>query len=188
MMFRLTTAATPAWKLGLIPVLATVLFKVTRTSPGDIDLPPPPVAEKAAKEPQAASLRKPTVLPELSLNDALRFDPFTSLPLTRRLVEEPSSVVESPVAEEASDQIVPPAAPIVNPLVEKAETLRHLKVSAVFPSSTGAMAIIDSKVVRKGDLLSPGVRVVEIRGTDVLLRVEDGETGPAAAGNEAATR
>jgi hypothetical protein len=50
------------------------------------------------------------------------------------------------------------------------------------------VAIIDSKMVRAGDLLSPGVRVVEIRRTDVILRVEDGEDAPGAATGGSALR
>ncbi|HVJ87917.1 MAG TPA: general secretion pathway protein GspB [Caulifigura sp.] len=179
MMFRLSTAGTPAWKLGLIPVLAGVLFKVTRTSGTDVDA----VPEAVARQVEAASqkdtpARPPTMLPEFSLQDALAFDPFERLalpakPVVEELLPEIVEAVTPPPAP------LPPAAatPVVNVLEQRAATLKQLKVSAVFPSAKGAMAIIDSKTVRAGDWLSPGVRVVEIRESDVILRVEDGEGG-----------
>jgi hypothetical protein len=179
MMLRLTIAGGSAWKAGLIPVLAVVLFKVTRPSTSDVDL---PEAHSSAPTPGVSpptATRPAPVLPELSLAEALKFNPFASLPMPERPVVELPMVVEAPVTEldpEASQ----PAAPVVNPLLAKAASLRSLKVSAVFPSSKGSVAIIDAKPVRVGELLSPGVRVVEIRGTEVILRVEDGESGAGA--------
>lgn len=180
MMFRLSTAGTPAWKLGLIPVLGVVLFKVTRPSAPDVALPETPAQVAAAGPPEVASKRPPVALPDLSLKDALKFNPFESLPLTRKTPEEPPTVFEPSVVQPEAPRSQP-VTPVVNPLVEKAATLKQLKVSAVFPSSKGSIAIIDSKTVRAGDLLSPGVRVVEIRETDVILRVEDGGDAPGAA-------
>lgn len=188
MIFRFATAGTPAWKLGLIPVLATVLFKVARPSSSEVELPAPVVAEETQVASVAEGNLPTTVLPELSLEHALEFDPFGSLPMPERvLVEPPPAVVEAPVVAPEPEP-VQPAAPVVNPLVEKAATLKQLKVSAVFPSPKGSVAIIDSKTVRVGELLSPGVRVVEIRGTDVILRVEDGEAGAGAKTGSAEIR
>jgi hypothetical protein len=188
MIFRFTTAGTPAWKLGLIPVLATVLFKVARPSNSEVELPESPAAAETQAALQNPAMRPTTVLPELTLDDALKFDPFGSLPMPERaLVEPPPMLEEAPVVETAPEP-AQPAAPQVNPLVSKAATLKQLKVSAVFPSPKGSVAIIDSKTVRVGDLLSPGVRVVEIRGTSVILRVEDGETGPRAESSDTGLR
>jgi hypothetical protein len=192
MMFRLSAAGTPAWKLALIPVLMAVLFKVTRTSAPEAD----PVIEAGQQtstaEPAPPPARKPLVLPELTLNDALKFDPFAPLPQAERAPEEPAAVLEPQEAPDALPPVAPPPAapsgPIVNPLAEKAATLKQLTVSAVFPSPKGSMAIIDSKTVRAGDWLSPGVRVVEIRGTDVILRVENGEAAPGASSGESVSR
>ena len=39
-------------------------------------------------------------------------------------------------------------------------------------SPKGAMAVIDSKVVREGDLLEDGLRVVEIGLNGVVLEIE----------------
>ncbi len=186
MMFRLSTAGTPAWKLGLIPVLAVVLFKVTRPSGNEVDVVPEAVARQVENAPQKeAPARPPTVLPEFSLDDALVFNPFESVALPARpVVEEVVPEVAETVAP-PPDPLPPPAtAPVVNPLEQRAATLKQLKVSAVFPSPKGAMAIIDSKTVRAGDWLSPGVRVVEIRESDVILRVEDGESGGQPAARE----
>jgi hypothetical protein len=175
MSFRLSTAGTPVWKLGLIPVLAAVLFKVTRPS-AEVETPAGATAEVAQSEPAQVAAAPAPAMPELSLNDALKFDPFGNLPL-REKVEEPTLQEVEPVVTEAVPTSPMPVTAAVNPLVEKAATLKSLKVSAVFPSSKGAMAIIDSKTVRAGDELSPGVKVVEIRGTNVILRVENGEAG-----------
>jgi hypothetical protein len=178
MMFRLNLVGTPAWKLGLIPVLATVLFKVARPSASDVALPEPAAEQQAPGATKVAPARPPVALPELSLDDALKFNPFGALPLAERTPVETPVVVELPASQAETQQPSPPSTPLVNPLVEKAATLKQLKVSAVFPSVKGSVAIIDSKTVRAGDLLSPGVRVVEIRGTDVILRVEDGGDTP----------
>lgn len=186
---RLALPGALNWKLGLIPILVTVLFKLTGTSQPEVDTAQTTAPDDSESAPPAAATRRATVLPELSLVDALRFDPFAALPLLERPAEEPLAVFEAPEAEIAAPAA--PAAsmgPIVNPLVERAATLKQLKVSAVFPSAKGAVAIIDSKTVRAGDFLSPGVRVVEIRGMNVILRVENGESAPSTIPGEAATR
>jgi hypothetical protein len=179
MIFRLSLAGTPAWKLGLIPVLGTVLFKVTRPADSGAQLPDAPARVETVSAPKVETMRSIAVLPKLSLDDALKFNPFGSLPLAERRRDEAPAEVEAPEPE--AGQPLQPSTPPVNPLVEKAAALKQLKVSAVFSSANGSVAIIDSKTVRAGDLLSPGVRVVEIRGTDVILRVEDGEAAPGAA-------
>jgi hypothetical protein len=188
MMFRPSIAGTSAWKLGAIPVLVAVLFKVTRTSTPDVETPAQAVQEQASVATKAEAARPPVALPELSLNDALKFNPFGALPRAERKTEEPPVVVETPVTQQELSPSSQPATPAVNPLVEKAATLKQLKVSAVFSSPKGSVAIIDSKTVRAGDLLSPGVRVVEIRDTDVILRVENGEAAPGAATGGASLR
>lgn len=190
MTFRLTNPGASVWKLALIPALAGILFKVTRPASTDVD---PTTAATAAHDAQASSPvvaeKKTPEMPEFSLTDALRFDPFASLSLP----EKPAPAI--PLESEAKPESTPPAAapasppvPAPDPIAERASTLKQLKVSAVFPSSKGAMAIIDSKAVRAGDWLSPGVRVVEIRDHDVVLRVEDGEPARGKTAGEPATR
>jgi hypothetical protein len=184
MSLRLALSSTPAWKLALIPVLAVVLLTVLRQPPTDAPAPEArPIAE--AETPSAAPpTRLISTLPELSLRDALAFDPFGQLALPVRQSEEPPPppVPPTPVVE------APPTSGPKQPLVDRAKTLKELKVSAVFSSPKGPVAIIDSKTVRPGDLLSPGVRVVEIRGTNVILRVEDGEAASPEKPAEAAIR
>jgi hypothetical protein len=121
-------------------------------------------------------------MPESSLEQAIAFDPFATLVLPVKIVEEPPPTqAPEPVVAEA------PLKPKAEP-VDRTASLKQLKVSAVFPSPKGAMAIIDSKTVRAGDILSPGVRVVEIRGSEVILRVEDGEPASTTPPAETATR
>jgi len=189
-MLRLTTAGTPAWKMGLIPVLAAILFKVTRTAPPEVEVPGPVAAAEAQSSESHAATPPATVLPDLSLTDALKCDPFAPLPGPERPPVEAPPIVEAPVPEipPAPETPETPAVPAISPLVEKAASLKRLKVSAVFPSPKGSVAIIDSQTVRVGDLLSPGVRVVEIRGTDVILRVEDGGAAAGAESTSAALR
>lgn len=186
MMFRLTTAGASMWKLGLIPVLVAVLFKVTRPSSDVASTEPAATAIQAEAATPALTSKQAPAMPELSLADALSFDPFARLSLPEKPAPEvpPEPESKAPAPPVAATPAVPP----VNPLVEKAATLKQLKVSAVFPSSKGAMAIIDSKTVRAGDWLSPGVRVVEIRDHDVLLRVENGEPASGKSAGEPATR
>ncbi|HVJ67777.1 MAG TPA: hypothetical protein VM510_07335 [Caulifigura sp.] len=189
MMFRLTTAGAPAWKLALIPILVAVLFKVTRSSSSDVERAETTAATQAETAAAPVAEKHAPAMPERSLADALRFDPFSALALPEKPAPETPVEPELAPVETAPPVIAAePPAPKVDPLAEKAATLKQLKVSAVFPSAKGAMAIIDSKTVRAGDWLSPGVRVVEIRDHDVLLRVEDGEPAPGKAAGEAAIR
>lgn len=169
MSLRIGKTTTPAWKMALIPVLVVVLFKVLRPTTSETT-PPEARAIVEAESPSSTSAARPLpILPELSLDEALAFDPFNKLALPVRVIEEPPPVTVEPGAEAL------PKTADVKPAVDRTATLRQLKVSAVFSGPKGSVAIIDSKTVRVGDLLSPGVRVVEIRGTDVILRVEDGE-------------
>src|SRR5688572_26400086 len=109
MTFRLSTAGAPAWKLGLIPVLMDVLFMVTRTSTTDADPGVDVVSRRATSEPVVvAPAQKTTVLPELTLDDALTFNPFAPLPLLEHAPDEPVVVAEPPVVP-ADPQPAPPA-------------------------------------------------------------------------------
>jgi hypothetical protein len=182
MSLPLGKTSTPAWKLALIPVLLVVLFKVLRPTQTESAAPEARASVEAESPTASPSTRPASVLPELSLNEALAFDPFSKLALPVRVIEAPPVVPMEPVVE------VAPKTPDVKPVVDRAAPLKQLKVSAVFPSSRGSMAIIDSKTVRVGDLLSPGVRVVEIRGMNVILRVEDGEDAAVEPPAETATR
>jgi hypothetical protein len=181
MAISLSTGGVPAWKVALIPVLSLVLFKVTRPSPspdptGDVVV----AVDGAAPAADRAQPNRTLPLPELTLSDALSCDPFRSLSI-------PTRPAEAPLQPPADDMPEPPpaASPPVNRLAERAATLKQLKVSAIFPSAKGGAALVDSKLVRAGDVIAPGVRVVEVRRSDILVRVEDGETAPST---ESSTR
>jgi hypothetical protein len=178
---------TPPWKIAMIPLLGLGLLfvlwpsssepsadsaaaTVTPEASAPAVTASPPVQEKASAP---ANSGLPKKWPVMELASILQHDPFaqpTALDkVAAGVVPSSSSDPEQPPAE---------AEPVESPEHQKrvAEWLVALKqkqVSAVFVSPRGASALVDSKVVREGDVLEEGIRVVAISAAGIVVRIEE---------------
>jgi hypothetical protein len=158
----------PPWKLALIPGLIVVLIVVLlpRSEEEPLAVATPAPASSAA----GPKLSKPALppLPNVELAEALEYDPF-SLPQSLQ------NMVQLPAEAAAASQADANAMAREQKLAEQQaqlEGLRQLKVSLVLKTSQGTAAVINSQVVRVGDELQPGIRVVKIENDRVTVRLE----------------
>ncbi len=171
-------------KAALIPVLLCVLFfvlyepeppatGVAETASGSED--PAREATKPASEADLkrllASLKKDRA-PQMEFDEVVSYDPFQNLAVLKSIdstmnqTEPALDDSPEPPGEEK------PAAPKAKSLAEIKDLLQSRKVSAILHGTSENSAIIDAKVVHVGDLLEPGLRIVDIKSTGVVLRIE----------------
>jgi hypothetical protein len=159
-------------KLALIPVLLLVLAGVlywpsddsaAESVPTLVTQPAVPSLGQSTTHP--ANATKPKIRwPEYSLNEVIAFSPFDPLPMdegTQAALASADSVQPS----DAGGALPSPSQPTTKTL--KAETLQ-----AIYHDGRTAVALINSRLVRPGDLLEEGVRVVEITSAGVVVEVE----------------
>jgi hypothetical protein len=128
--------------------------------------------QEAASGPATSSSNQPKKWPVIELATILQHDPFAQLaalsetavagtPPSQPGGEQPSTEAETAASQELQKR-----------LLDRLAGLKQKHVSALFVSQRGASALIDSKVVREGDLLEEGIRVVAIGTDGVVLRIE----------------
>lgn len=176
-------------KMALIPVLLVAFGGVlygrfigtsAGGSPKAVELAPPSpaAAGPGASTSTASGAGKTTVrqrpranLPEVIANNPFRRPLRPAVPDLSEPAEAEATTTESePAANE------PPESDSALIVVEAEEVPRAprrwpQKVQAVFIDEQGAAAIVDGRVVRLGDLLESGARVVEISATAVMFEM-----------------
>lgn len=163
-------------KALLIPVLAVILGvqlwpakPSSDTSDETTTVVRPDSADGGSAAAPASTRTEPRALPPFDLSQALAHDPFQTpaalAPEAPKLEEEPAPLAVAP-------------APSQSPGKSTVLSLKNQRVSAILISERGAAAVVDSKICRVNDWLSPGVRVVEIRQDGVVLRLEPPDAAP----------
>jgi hypothetical protein len=178
------TKVPTSWvKLTLIPVLVLILV-VVLVWPDDEPLrgnsnegtnaaavSQPVASTKSASRDQPGQISKvlprpAKVWPEIAIEEILRHDPFAlPFPLRRRPQLADLQDDEEKLREKADKR--------ARELKQLIETLQQKRVSVVFRTEQGAVAVIGSRLVREGGLFEEGLRIVEIRPDGVILEVED---------------
>ncbi len=164
-------------KLGLIPVLAGVLFLVLRegaTSTADRTTNIGPASPKvAAPTVEAVTTNRnaenfplplierdpqPTVA-AIRHEDIAHIDPFD-----RKMIfpEKAPTSTDDP-SSEIDDRA------LVSSLGSKHKSTETLKVQVVFQTRTGISAMLDDRIVRVGDLLEDGRQVIQITPESLVL-------------------
>ena len=157
-------------KLLAIPLLgAFLIWRIWPSAAEEADselAAAPQVATPSAGVPTPASSKAslPPV-PEWTLEDALRFDPLKKL--TVRV--EPSEDLVSPSTEDAADDN---ARMEQAAFEERVAALESLKVDAILVNDAGAAALVGSRIVRVGDYLAEGARVIDVTAEGIRLRLE----------------
>jgi hypothetical protein len=145
-------------KLALIPALILVLLVVLCWPAQDeagaggepVALSPGAANPSSGKQPDAARSK----WPKARLEDLLALNPFEPPQAPQSAETLPEANAAREVSSEEPAQ--PPAIPIG-------------KLQAVYFDAHGAAAILDSKVIRVGDTLPNGKRVVEITSRGIKL-------------------
>jgi hypothetical protein len=163
---------TPAWKIALIPILTIVL--VWNLSTGDKEsLDAATVVETADEADVANSLGSVPESPDVGLprfdtkpwpvvdsESIAEFDPFAlSGALEQRSTVPASAESPQPVAaidEKQSEQRLQ-------------EALSQLQLQGVFNGGNGPAALIGKRIVRIGDEIKPGLRVVQITASGIVV-------------------
>jgi hypothetical protein len=117
-------------------------------------------ADSKSKENSVVNLRHLN-LPQPNLNDLLEYSPFGVSPRTAAAIEDTigtSTTVDGESGAADSDAADSDGTPKV---------ARRLK--AVYQSQNGPVALVDSKLVRVGDLLEDGSLVLEIHPRHLVL-------------------
>ncbi len=176
-------------KVALIPMLGIVLIGVVfwpaneeNTSSGkngstnsDSEALEAAALGSNAVATEAEANRSKKVWPRIALAEILSFDPF-SLPLSfssQPVADKSASDVDSDrQAATAKTAAAPDETDDLERLEQLKESLERHTVSVIYYSEQGAVALIDSKLVREGDLLADGVRVLKIGPKGVIVEIE----------------
>jgi hypothetical protein len=173
-------------KAALIPVLALVLATVVwpRGEDGEVydsaevSSPASPETGPATRIARTES-RRP--LPQFDLAATLTYDPFAMPPSLLALTEAPvvpDELAERDASADEASAKTPTADLAALAARQRIQQARQLQVSAIFVDSQGAAALIGSQVVRAGDLLPDGLRVVSIAPEGVKVRLETRQNPP----------
>jgi hypothetical protein len=177
---------TPIWKVALIPVLLIgLVWNVTRGT----DVVPvlaaiaEPTESDVSKSNRVLSVTE--VLQELQetrlaeksrsplqLTRIIEFDPFSRVgELAKKygITDTPAHTVDIPIP--ISDIAPSPATPTDPVESAPATYVVTNPVKAVLNGPHGAVALIDSRIVRVGDYLEPNVRIVAIQSDAVVVEL-----------------
>lgn len=164
-------------KLGLIPVLAGVLFLVIREGATST------AVSTTTMGPASTKVAAPIVEAETTNRNAENFplpliarDPqptFASIrhediahidPFDRRMIfpEKTPASTDDPSSENVDQSLV-------SSLGAKRKNAETLKVQVVFQTRTGISAMLDDRIVRVGDLLEDGRQVIQITPECLVL-------------------
>jgi hypothetical protein len=169
-------------KLAMIPILALVLAIVlyrNLSSSGVAVLRTPtaqsndqPLAGGPRPAPEKRIDRERPPWPQVDLNEIVASDAFQPWP---------SSEPARPSSEPARKDAVPETGSRKNGnhdaaqnagVTTKPQASNRGKLKAVFRDGTGEAAIVGSRVVRRGDVLEGGARVVEINAHGIVVELE----------------
>lgn len=173
------------YKIALIPVLVVVLMVVVWPS-SDEDLEPEiglsdeaqqALAEitEARENGERATAQKGSgdnaarPLPDLSLHEILKHNPFE---LPDELDPEPDVDVAVELEKAALQKAESDKQAQLDELVA---TLRQNGVNMIFESEAGRSALVGTKVVTEGDMLTENLRVLRIDDTGIVLSVVEGD-------------
>ncbi|MEX0726543.1 MAG: hypothetical protein WD065_09765 [Planctomycetaceae bacterium] len=179
-------------KIALIPVLLCVLVAVLYepdAGPSDATEPaagmqnPPPAAPAPVSEAdlqRVLTTLKKRQQPVMDYEDVVSYDPFQNLPLLRSLTAPkiaPPSII---IAAEDSDAVeavrpsefAPQEIPESRTYDEIKTLLQSRNVSAILQGMSENAAIIDARIVHVGDLLEPGLRIVDIKPSGIMVQIE----------------
>lgn len=179
------------WKAALIPLLGLVLVAVL--------LWPEPIERPAASDARSAvATRSPAALvsassaiesasegdrwPQVELEAITAVNPFVRPPAIQRLLDKPVKPKDVEVSGSSNADPQPPQT-ASSTTVSAAEPppVDDVKLQAILASDGGRTALIDSQIVRPGQLLPNGYRVVDITPTALVLEyiAPDGQPQPA---------
>ncbi len=113
-------------------------------------------------------------LPESKLDELLEYSPFGVSPDTAVAVEEVTGESGSVVDESENSST-------------EAKSTVTLRLKAVYESEHGPVALVGSRLVRVGDVLDDGSRVLSIRGRELILAVKT-SAGTRVATNDVVDR
>ena len=170
------SAITEKLKIVIILVLAislvVMLYRAFSTS-GDSQTNTPPASPTTSQQvplttlttlPKHTSKNPPRYWPNQTLAEILKHDPFSTM--TQKLVggnQPPTAAREESALAGQTEQRDSPTVPwFTNKIPEM-----------VFHSRHGTVAVIDSQIVREGEILPNGTRVVEIRPDGIVLERPD---------------
>ncbi|MFN0195859.1 MAG: hypothetical protein ACKVT0_03895 [Planctomycetaceae bacterium] len=114
-------------------------------------------------------------IPQIDFDEIVSHDPFQELGFLRSLAsaKDLASAAEDAGAKSAESSGAENLADSESKSLEEIKVhLQSRKVSAILHGSPRNFAIIDARVVHVGDLLEPGLRIVDIKSTGVVLRIE----------------
>jgi hypothetical protein len=172
-------------KLAMIPVLALVLAIVlyrNLSSSGVAVLRTPtaqsndqPLAGGPRPESEKRIDRKRPPWPQVDLNEIVACDAFQPWPSPEpaRPSSEPArkdAVPETGSRKKGNHDAAQNTASAG--VTTKPQASNRGKLKAVFRDGTGAAAIVGSRVVRRGDVLEGGARVVEINAHGIVVELE----------------
>lgn len=167
---------TAAWKIALVPLLLIgLVWNVTRSSE---DIPPVAAGDRSivpdtATESPSDVLSVADVLrelertrqadearPALSLEEIVRHDPFAMVgELASRAGLSTASVAIADGLRTADPEVAAETRTLTTP------------VKAVLNGPNGAVALVDSRIVRVGDFLEPHMRVVAIESDAIVVEL-----------------
>ncbi len=133
-------------KLAILPVLACILGFLIK---GKSDLTPASIESFEVKRETLVSLTKEAAWPEFQLEEIAILKPFQTLKQLDQLRAE-EGLSGGPIAKDSRSE---PTEPTPDPL----------QVRAIFQTPQGASALIGEQVLRIGDTLPNGTRIVAIR-------------------------
>jgi hypothetical protein len=167
-----SSAITEKLKLVIIPVLAILLIVMLHhafSGPNDSQTNPPPVNSTTSRQVPPATLtnlpKRTSKIPlrhwpKKTLAEIFKYDPFstTTQKLAKRNQPPTAAREESALAGQMEHRHSSTVSRFTNKIPEM-----------MFHSRHGTMAVIDSQVVREGEILRNGTRVVEIRPDGIVL-------------------
>ena len=166
-----STTPTPKWKIALIPILAaTLIWNLSGSGTGSSNASPEFAAEDTNASVSSGAARLDSLVeslppwPQFSLEQLVKHDPFALNGELKSLTSKLNPTVASEL-DEGSIQPTGGARMTLDELSKKNP------VTAVIDGPRGRAAIIDSRIVRVGDVLEDGIRVVGIQKSGVIVEI-----------------
>ncbi|MCH2117126.1 MAG: general secretion pathway protein GspB [Pirellulales bacterium] len=171
-----SSAITEKLKIAIIPVLATLLLVMLYhafSGANESQTDTPSVSSTTTRQvPQATLAKLPPRTsqnplrhwPQQTLAEILKYDPFSITPQQPGEQNQPPTTGGEKAA--LAGQMKQPHSATDSRFTNKIPEM-------MFHSRHGTMAVIDSQVVREGEILRNGTRVVEIRTDGIVLERPD---------------
>lgn len=161
------TARTNLIKLGVIPLLVVVLVATlwygSRPLPSSTPEGVAALSTRSRKARQPAAQKTKPDWPKFDLNEVIAVSPFGP----RTPFGAPTPTESESTESTAIDSVPPPKGD-----QQRTLTAADGELQAIYQTSSGAVAVVNSRIVRPGDLLAEGVRVVEITNDSVVVESE----------------